>query len=145
HLDTFAWVGGFSSAPNTKSATELLKDPTDAAGKLRLLWLSCGKDDGLVNISQRFHDVLVEKKVPHIWHVEPGEHTMAVWKNDLYLFSQRLFRDGAAQAKADAVQLKPDTKQAKTDTPIASETIKVQPPVELTREQDHQRLRDLLA
>ena len=23
HLDTFAWVGGFSSAPNTKPAAEL--------------------------------------------------------------------------------------------------------------------------
>jgi enterochelin esterase-like enzyme len=151
HLDTFAWVGGFSSAPNTKSATELIKDSTDAVGKLRLLWLSCGKDDGLVNISQRFHDVLVEKKVPHIWHIEPGNHTMAVWKNDLYLFSQRLFRDGPVQTKADTVQAKTDAVQAKTDTaqaktgaPTASETIKVPPPVELTREQDHQRLRDLL-
>ena len=27
HPDTFAWVGGFSSAPNTKPATELTKDP----------------------------------------------------------------------------------------------------------------------
>ena len=27
HLDTFAWVGGFSSAPNTKPAAELIPDP----------------------------------------------------------------------------------------------------------------------
>lgn len=26
HLDTFAWVGGFSSAPNTKVPTELAPD-----------------------------------------------------------------------------------------------------------------------
>jgi len=113
HLDTFAWVGGFSSAPNTKPAADLLKDPADAAGKLRLLWLSCGKDDGLMNVSQRFHDVLAEKKVPHIWHVEPGGHDMRVWKNDLYLFSQRLFRDAAVPAKVAA----PATPQAAPATP----------------------------
>src|SRR5205823_2690033 len=27
HLDNFAWVGGFSSAPNTKPPAELLPDP----------------------------------------------------------------------------------------------------------------------
>ena len=31
NLDTFAWVGGFSSAPNTKKADDLVKDPADAA------------------------------------------------------------------------------------------------------------------
>src|SRR5262245_12340839 len=138
HLDTFAWVGGFSSAPNTKSATELVKDTADATSKLRLLWLSCGKDDGLLNISQRFHDVLVEKKVPHIWHVEPGSHTMAVWKNDLYLFSQRLFREGAVPPATVATQSKADTPPAE---PPAD---KLPQPLELTAQQDHQRLRELL-
>jgi enterochelin esterase-like enzyme len=135
HLDTFAWVGGFSSAPNTKPAAELLKDPTEAASKLRLLWLSCGKEDGLMNVSQRFHDVLVEKKVPHVWHVEPGGHDMTVWKNDLYLFSQRLFREGDLLAQAAAPTEPANLAEAKPAVP---------PPVELTREQDHQRLKDLL-
>ncbi len=27
HLDTFAWVGGFSSAPNTKAPEELVPEP----------------------------------------------------------------------------------------------------------------------
>src|SRR5918993_1063213 len=30
HLDTFAWVGGFSSAPNTKRPKDLLPDPAAA-------------------------------------------------------------------------------------------------------------------
>ena len=30
HLDTFAWVGGFSSAPNTKPAAQLVPDPAAA-------------------------------------------------------------------------------------------------------------------
>ena len=33
------------------------------------------------------------KKVPHVWHVDSGAHTWPVWKNDLYLLSQLLFRD----------------------------------------------------
>ena len=33
-----------------------------------------------------------QKGVPHIWHVDSGKHDLQVWKNDLYLFSQRIFR-----------------------------------------------------
>ncbi len=156
HLDTFAWVGGFSSAPNTKPAGELLKDPAEAAGKLKLLWLSCGKDDRLLDVSQRFHEVLAEKKVPHIWHVEPGGHDMTVWKNDLYLFAQRLFREGPfregqVQTKASVGRESPDgdrpqigAKHDREADASRSPAASVPPPVELTREQDHQRLKDLL-
>lgn len=93
HLDTFAWVGGFSSAPNTKQAGDLIKEAADAQKKLRLLWVSCGDADGLMKVSKAFHDTLEEKKVPHVWHIDTGGHTWPVWKNDLYLLSQLLFRD----------------------------------------------------
>ena len=32
------------------------------------------------------------RNVPHIWHVDSGAHTFPVWKNDLFLFSRRIFR-----------------------------------------------------
>ena len=51
NLDTFAWVGGFSSAPNTKPAAELVPDPEKAKTQLKLLYLSCGNQDGLIRIS----------------------------------------------------------------------------------------------
>ena len=92
HLDTFAWIGGFSSAPNTKPPDELVPDPAKAAEKLKLLWISCGDRDGLINFSQRTHVYLKEHNVPHIWHVDSGVHDFAVWKNDLYLFAQMIFR-----------------------------------------------------
>jgi enterochelin esterase-like enzyme len=92
HLDTFAWVGAFAPAPNTKAAAELVSDPASARKKLRLLWLSCGKKDGLIRISQRVHAYLKEKKVPHVWHVDGNAHDAQEWKNNLYLFSQRIFR-----------------------------------------------------
>jgi enterochelin esterase-like enzyme len=92
HLDTFAWVGGFSSAPNTNPPEQLVPDPAKATQMLKLLWISCGDRDGLMFISQRTHAYLKEKGVPHIWHVDSGVHDFAVWKNDLYLFSQQIFR-----------------------------------------------------
>lgn len=96
HLDRFAWVGGFSSAPNTQPADELLSDPDDAAAKLRLLWLSCGDRDGLFDISERFHRSLDQMDVPHTWHIHPGGgHDFNVWKADLYHLTQHLFREGA--------------------------------------------------
>ena len=48
-----------------------------------------------MNMSERFHKTLEEKKLPHVWHIDVGGgHTWPVWRNDLYLFAQRLFRDG---------------------------------------------------
>lgn len=91
HTETFAWVGGFSSAPNTFPPEKLVTDP-EKAKTLRLLWVSCGDKDGLIGISQNVHRYLKEKGVPHLWHVDSGAHTWPVWKNDLYLFSQRIFR-----------------------------------------------------
>lgn len=91
HPETFAWVGGFSSAPNTFPPEKLVPDP-EKVKSLKILWVSCGDKDGLIGISQGVHRYLKDKGVPHIWHVDSGAHTWPVWKNDLYLFSQRLFR-----------------------------------------------------
>ena len=92
NLDRFAWVGGFSSAPNTKSPETLVPDAEKARRQLKLLWISCGIDDNLMSFSQRTHDYLKNQNVPHIFYIEPGAHDFKVWKNDLYMFSQLLFK-----------------------------------------------------
>lgn len=92
NLTTFAWVGGFSSAPNTKKPEELVPNPEEAKKKLKLLWISCGDNDGLISFSKRTHDYLYQNNVPHIYYVEPGVHDFKVWKNGLYMFSQFLFK-----------------------------------------------------
>jgi enterochelin esterase-like enzyme len=91
NVDTFGWVGGFSSAPNTKAPTELLPDPA-VARQLELLWVSCGNEDGLFNISAGVHEYLAAQSVPHRWYIDAGGHTFPVWKNDLYHFASLLFR-----------------------------------------------------
>ncbi|HLW66212.1 MAG TPA: alpha/beta hydrolase-fold protein [Gemmataceae bacterium] len=94
NLDTFAWVGGFSSAPNTKQPASLMKDPAEAAKKLRLLYVACGDKDGLFRISENVHKFLDEKNVPHTYRViSGGQHNFPVWKSDLYYFAQLIFRD----------------------------------------------------
>jgi len=91
NVDTFAWVGGFSSAPNTRPPAELVADVAGAK-QLELLWVSCGNEDTLFNISQGVHDHLAAQEVPHMWHIDAGAHTFPVWKNDLYHFAAMLFK-----------------------------------------------------
>ena len=92
NLDKFAWVGGFSSAPNTKTPEQLVPNPGETKKKLKLLWISCGASDNLITFSKRTHDYLVKNKVPHIYYIEPGGHDFKVWKNGLYMFSQLIFK-----------------------------------------------------
>ena len=93
NLNTFAWVGGFSSAPNTAPPAQLVADAAAARTQLKLLWVSCGDKDSLFNISEGVHKYLDEQKVPHIWHIDlGGAHDFPVWKNDLYHLSTLLFR-----------------------------------------------------
>ena len=92
HLELFAWVGGFSSAPNTLPPAELMPDPAAAKGKLKLLWLACGNKDGLMRVSQGVHAYLKEMDVPHVWHVDSHGHDANEWGKNFYLFSQRIFK-----------------------------------------------------
>lgn len=92
NLDIFAWIGGFSSAPNTKPPDELIPDPELVKDKLKLLWLSCGDNDNLIMFTTRTHEYLVENDIPHIYYIEPGGHDFNVWKNGLYQFSRRIFK-----------------------------------------------------
>lgn len=91
HLDKFSALGAFSGGGG--KAANLIKDEA-AVKKLRLFWISSGDKDQLAfKGSESLHNTLTEKNIPHVWHVDSGGHTWPVWKNDLYLISQMLFRD----------------------------------------------------
>ncbi len=90
--DRFAWVGGFSSAPNTRAPEELIPKPAMMKDKFDLLWLSCGIDDNLMFVTKRVHDYLQENDIAHIFYAEPGIHDFKLWANDLYMFSKLLFK-----------------------------------------------------
>jgi enterochelin esterase-like enzyme len=92
NLETFAWIGAFSAAPNTKPPRDLVPDPEAARRKLKLIHLSCGNKDGLINFSQDVHRYLKEHDVPHIWNVDDHGHVGETWASNLYHFAQRVFR-----------------------------------------------------
>jgi enterochelin esterase-like enzyme len=100
HLDTFVWVGGFSSAPNTKAPAELVSDPAAAKRQLKLLYLSCGNKDGLIRISQGVHNYLKEHDIPHIWHVDSHGHDPDTWGKNLYNFAQLIFKAAPSSRSA---------------------------------------------
>lgn len=100
NLDLFAWVGGFSSAPNTKAPSELIPDANAAREKLKLLWLACGTSDGLFRISRNFHEYLVQNNVPHIWNVTSGGHDAQEWSYQLYWFLQHVFNENPPKPEA---------------------------------------------
>ncbi len=91
HLDTFAWLGAFSAAPNTKPPAELVPDPAVVRAKLKLLYISCGNKDGLINFSQGMHAYLKAHGVPHVWNVDDHGHDGATWSSNFHYFVQRIF------------------------------------------------------
>jgi len=91
HPETFAYVGGFSAAPDTKNPPDLVPDP-EVPKKLKLLWLACGNKDGLLRVSQGVHAYLKEKGVPHVWNVDGNAHDTPEWQNNFYHFAQRIFK-----------------------------------------------------
>lgn len=92
NLDSFAWVGGFSSAPNTRAPEQLMPNPEEAKQQLKLLYISCGNRDGLIRSSLRVHTFLKERDVPHIWHVDDHAHDFQHWRKGLYNFSRLIFK-----------------------------------------------------
>ena len=92
HLDTFAWLGAFSPAPNTKPPAELVPDLAAAREKLKLLYLSAGSKDPLIVVAQGVHRYLKAHDVPHIWNVDDHGHDGETWAGNLYYFAQRIFR-----------------------------------------------------
>ena len=131
NLDTFAWVGGFSSAPNTKPPADLIKDHAEAAKKLRLLYVACGDKDGLFRISQGVHKMLDENKVPHVYRVIPGgQHDFKVWKSDLYHFAQLIFREPGQENNAPAKKAGDAQPEKKAPGKPADDRAEAAPPVE---------------
>lgn len=91
HLDTFAWVGGFSPAPNRRPLDELIPEPAAFGKQLRLLYISCGNRDSLFRGPQQMHVYLKAHGIPHVWNVDDEGHDRGTWANNLYHFTQRLF------------------------------------------------------
>lgn len=93
--DRFAWVGAFGAALgrelSPESCAARLGEPA-AGGALRLLWLGCGRDDGLFPANRALHDVLQAQGIAHVFVERSGAHTWLNWRACLIEFLPLLFR-----------------------------------------------------
>src|SRR5574344_1617193 len=92
HLDKFAYVGGFSSAPNTRQPQQLIPDADAFKKSNKLLWMVCGDKDGLMRNSSNLKSFCDQNNLPCTLISYPGgQHDFVVWKYGLYNFSQLIF------------------------------------------------------
>ena len=93
HMDVFAYVGGFSSAPNTMRAAQLIPDVDKVKKENKLLWMVCGGADGLMNNSAQLKAFCDEKGIPcTLINYPEGQHNFVVRKYGLYNFAQLIFK-----------------------------------------------------
>ena len=93
NMDVFAFVGGFSSAPNTNTPQVLIPDVAKTKAENKLLWMVCGSRDGLMGNSSRLKAFCDENSIPCTLVEYPdGEHNFVVWKYGLYKFAQLIFK-----------------------------------------------------
>ena len=74
-----------STTPQYSSIAELNE-------KLKILWISCGRDDPAFGRWQRLDNVMNEQKVRHTFWPTEGAHTFSVWRASLAQFAPLLFR-----------------------------------------------------
>jgi enterochelin esterase-like enzyme len=93
NLDRFAWIGAFSSGGmgDDFSSTFPTLDAS-ANERLKLLWISCGKDDRLFAPNKEFVQWLETKQIHNTWKEVPGVHSWRVWRRNLAEFTPLLFR-----------------------------------------------------
>jgi enterochelin esterase family protein len=93
HLERFAWIGAFSSGGlDTNYASQFPALDSRANGRLRALWISCGKDDGLIGANRAFVEWLKTRNVQCQWKEVPGVHSWRVWRRNLAEFAPLLFQ-----------------------------------------------------
>lgn len=91
HTDLFAWIGTFSAGLNAKAIAEL-PHLTAQQANLKLLWMACGVDDGLLKPNQEAIAALKAEGLPVTAIETPGHHQWPVWHDNLVHFAPLLFQ-----------------------------------------------------
>jgi enterochelin esterase family protein len=94
HQDKFAWIGAFSSGGIDMHdfGSEFSGVDANTNKQLKLLWIACGTEDGLIKINRQFKSWLKEKGVRFTDVETPGMHTWMVWRRNLAALAPLLFR-----------------------------------------------------
>ena len=106
HLDTFAYMAGFSGTMNGLSSDALdpatafngvFKDGAAFNDKVKLLWLGMGTEEPALFHGSigAFRTMLDKAGIKYVYFSSPGTaHEWLTWRRDLNDFAPRLFRDG---------------------------------------------------
>jgi enterochelin esterase family protein len=93
NLERFSWIGAFSAAPpDGDMVKSALSDAAATNAKLKLLWISIGKEDFLLAKNQVFEASLTEHGIRHEWQITDGGHAWPVWRRYLTAFVPLLFQ-----------------------------------------------------
>jgi enterochelin esterase-like enzyme len=96
HTDKFASIGGFSAADHLLDpATQLpVLQPATAqkTANLKLLWIACGTEDGLITANRKLVAYLKGEGLPVTAVETPGAHVSFVWRDNLIHFAPLLFQ-----------------------------------------------------
>ena len=92
HTASFAWIGGFSSAVHLLKPETQLPALTAKGADLRLLWIACGTEDGLIDANRKLVATLKGDGLRVTAVETQGAHVSYVWRDNLVHFAPLLFR-----------------------------------------------------
>jgi enterochelin esterase family protein len=90
--EKFAWIGGFSSAVHNLDYEHQLATLDPKTADLKLLWIACGTEDGLIEANRKMIAFLKAKGMPVTQVETPGLHDSLVWRDNLIHFAPLLFQ-----------------------------------------------------
>jgi enterochelin esterase family protein len=93
HLNQFAYIGAFSSGGIPEDFDKDFSSLDAQTTKdLKVLWIACGTEDGLIEVNRKLRTWLTSKGIQHVDIETPGAHTWMVWRRNLANFSALLFQ-----------------------------------------------------
>jgi len=92
--DRFAWIGAYSSGGLNADFEKQYPGVNEGLNsQLRLLWIACGRQDGLMGSNQKLVEWLKSKAVHYTWVETEGGHSFTVWRRYLAQFAPLLFQE----------------------------------------------------
>lgn len=94
NLDKFAYIGAFSAGglPAAKPEEVIKGLGPSKAKELKVLWMVCGRQDGLIGFQRGFSTWLKEQGMDIETKETEGGHVWQLWRRNLAEFAQRLFQ-----------------------------------------------------
>jgi enterochelin esterase-like enzyme len=104
NMDYYGWVGEFSTSmfgglQNTGFNYDLdsaiggvFKDPANIKKKLKLLYLSCGREDPRLTATKEMTEALRKRGIEVVYTDWPGAHEWKVWRCALADMAKKLFQ-----------------------------------------------------